>query len=167
MTLSRTFIPNGENATEITVDRVALVEETSRRVEQMVQSEQFSAIGKMAASIVHDFKGPLTIIRGCAELLADPEIDAEKRQKYSNMILEDVDRFLRMTHDLLDYSRGAANLDRQPVQLGIWLETLTEYIRQGLGAPNIRLNTHFHFTGEVEMDEARVRRAVMNIVAGM
>ena len=139
-------------------------EENSRGVEQMVQSEQFSAIGKMAASIMHDFKGPLTVIRGCAELLANPEIDAEKRSRLSNMILEDVDRFLSMSQDLLDYSRGAINLDPEPVQLGIWLENLADSIREGMGAANIRLNTAFDFTGEVKMGESRVRRAVLNLV---
>lgn len=139
-------------------------EENSRRVEQMVQSEQFSAIGKMTASIMHDFKGPLTVTRGCAELLANPEIDAEKRSRYSNMILEDVDRFLSMSQDLLDYSRGAINLDPEPVQLGVWLEQLADSIREGTGAANIRLNTAFNFTGEVKMGESRVRSAVLNLV---
>ena len=116
----------------------------------MVQSEQFSVIGKMAASIVHDFKGPLTVIRGCAELLANPEIDAEKRKRYSNMILEDVNRFLSMSQELLDYSRGAINLDPKPVQLGIWLEKLTDSIWNSMCAANIRLNTAFqlHWRGE-------------------
>lgn len=139
-------------------------EENSRRVEQMVQLEQFSATGKMAASIMHDRKGPLTIIRGCVELRANPEIDAEKRSGYSNMILEDDDRFLSMSQDLLDYSRWQINLDSEPVQLGVWLEQLADSIREGTGAANIRLNTAFNFTGEVKMGESRVRRAVLNLV---
>lgn len=165
MTLSRNYIDNGEHTAEIAAGQATIAEDNSRRVEQMVPSEQLSAIGKMAASIVHDFKGPLTVIRGCAELLANPEIDAEKRKRYSNMILEDVNRFLSMSQDLLDYSRGAINLDPKPVQLGNWLEKLTDSIGNGMGVANIHLNTAFNFTGEVKMDEARVRRAVLNLVA--
>lgn len=165
MTLSRTFIDNAEHSAEIAPGRAAAAGENSLRAEQMARPDQFSVIGMMAASIVHDFKGPLTVIRGCAELLANPEINAEKRQRYSDMILEDVNRFLSMSQDLLDYSRGAINLDPRPVQSGIWLETLADYIRDGMGAANICLNTAFNFTGEVKMDEARIRRAVLNLVA--
>ena len=84
---------NAASANDQTVSEVSgqssAVEDSSRPAEQFVQFEQFSTIGKMAASIVHDFKGPLTVIRGYAELLANPEINAEKRQRYSDMILED------------------------------------------------------------------------------
>ena len=147
-----------------TVGHAPVAEDSSRGVEHLAQPEHFSAIGKMAASIVHDFKGPLTVIRGCAELLANPEINAEKRQRYSDMILADVNRFLSMSQDLLDYSRGAINLDSRPVQLGDWLEKLTDYVKEGMCAANIRLNTAFNFIGEVKMDEARVWRAVLNLV---
>jgi len=170
MTLPRTFNHPGvpEQAVSPVVPEAigdsAIVEGHSRNAEQMVQSEQYSAIGKMAASIVHDFKGPLTVIRGCAELLANPEINEEKRKRYSDMILEDVNRFLSMSQDLLDYSRGAINLDSEPVLLEDWLQNLTESIRECIGTVNIRFDTAFNFTGEVEMGESRVRRAVMNIV---
>ena len=80
------------------------------------------------------------------------------------MILEDVNRFLTMSQDLLDYSRGAINLELKPVHLEIWLANLTESINGGMCAANIRLDTDFNFTGEVQMDEARVRRAVLNLV---
>lgn len=155
---------NSQAVPEVVVETAAPVE-GNRSVDQMLRSEQFSAIGKMAASIMHDFKGPLTVIRGCAELLANPEIDDEKRKRYSDMILEDVNRFLTMSQDLLDYSRGAVNLEPKPVQLEIWLAKLTDSIRGGMGAAHIRLFTDLRFTGEVEMDEARVRRAVLNLVA--
>ena len=165
MTLSRTYIDDNGQVTELAVDQPTIVKENTLHVDQAVQTEQFSAIGKMAASIVHDFKGPLTVIRGCAELLANPEINPEKRERYSNMILEDVNRFLSMSQDLLEYSRGAANLDYQPVKVGVWLNSLADYIRETTCAGKVRLDTSINFTGEVKMDEDRVRRAIMNVVA--
>ena len=146
------------------IGETSAAKEKSPLAEQIAPSEQLSVIGMMAASIVHDFKGPLTVIRGCAELLANPEINAEKRKRYSDMILEDVNRFLSLSQDLLDYSRGTINLDPKPVQLGDWLGNLTDSIREGMGSANISVNTAFDFSGEVKMDEARVRRALMNVV---
>ena len=170
MTLPRTLkLPLAPDQAASTSMPKAIVDSTiakgySREGEEVLQSAQYSTIGKMAASIVHDFKGPLTVIRGCAELLANPEINEEKRKRYSDMILEDVNRFLSMSQNLLDYSRGAVNLDPEPVQLDDWLQNLTESIRECIGTVNIRFDTAFNFTGEVEMGESRVRRAVMNIV---
>jgi len=153
-------LPAGPEA----IDETVTVEENSLSVGQMSPSDQFSVIGMMAASIVHDFKAPLTVIRGCAELLAGPEINDEKRKRYSDMILEDVDRFLTMSRDLLDYCRGAVNLDPRPIQLSDWLDNLTESIREATRTANISLITVFDFSGEVWMDETRIRRALMNLV---
>ena len=52
----------------------------------------------------------MSVIRGFTELLANPDMDAERRQTFPDLILEDVDRFLSMTQELLDYSGGNINL---------------------------------------------------------
>ena len=95
---------------EVVANQAAIAIENARLVERMVQSEQLSVIGRMASSIIHDLKKPMSVIRGFAELLANPEMDAGRRQTFSDLILEDVDRFLGMTQELLDYSRGDISL---------------------------------------------------------
>ena len=95
---------------EVVANQAAVAIENARLVESMVQSEQLSVIGRMAWSIIHDLKKPMSVIRGFAELLANPDMDAERRQTFSDLILEDVDRFLSMTQKLLDYSRGNISL---------------------------------------------------------
>ena len=52
----------------------------------------------------------MSVIRGFAELLANPDMDAERRQMFYDLILEDVDLFLFMTQELLDYSPGNISL---------------------------------------------------------
>ncbi|NQW24220.1 MAG: GAF domain-containing protein [SAR202 cluster bacterium] len=158
------FSENDERLLELVANQAAIAMENSRLVDQMVISEQLSAIGKMAASIVHDFKGPLAIIRGFVEILADSNISAEKRTRFSNMVLDNVDRFLEMSQELLDYSRGSLNLNRKPVRLGVWLGKVTDFVEESVGAANIRLHTEFNFIGLIEMDEARVRRVVQNLI---
>ena len=60
----------------------------------------------------------MSVIRGFAELRANPDMDAERWQTFSDLILEDVDRFLSMTQELLDYSRGNISLQAQEVEVG-------------------------------------------------
>jgi signal transduction histidine kinase len=86
----------------------------------------------MAASIIHDLKQPMAVIRGFAELLGNPNVDPEKRRTFSGLILEDVDRFLGMTQELLDYSRGTTSLQTKEVQLGDWLGGVTRLLREEL-----------------------------------
>ena len=159
------FSENDERLLEIVANQAAIAVENSRLVERMVNTERLSAIGNMAASLMSDFKGPLTDIRGFAQLLANPEIDAERRTWLSDMILEDVDRYLGLAQELLDYSKGAISLNFKVVQLGTWLDRLTDHMAEDLAEANIRFSKDLNFVRDVIMDDARVRRAVLNLVA--
>jgi len=159
------FNQNDERLLEIVANQAAIAVENSRLVDGMVKSERLSAIGNMAASIMNDFKSPLTDIRGFAQLLANPEIDAERRKWLSDMILEDVDRYLGMAQELLDYSKGAINLNLKVVQIGTWLDRLTDHMAEDLAEADITFSTNIDFARDVIMDEARLRRVVLNLVA--
>jgi signal transduction histidine kinase len=159
------FNQNDERLLEIVANQAAITLENSRLVDGMVKSERLSAIGNMAASIMADFKSPLTDIRGFAQLLANPEIDAERRKWLSDMILEDVDRYLGMAQELLDYSKGAISLNLKVVQIGAWLDRLTDHMPDDLAEASIKFSTNVNFARDVIMDEARVRRVVLNLVA--
>ena len=159
------FNQSDERLLEIVANQAAIAVENSRLVEGMVQSERLSAIGNMAASLMNDFKSPLTDIRGFAQLLANPDIDADRRKWLSDMILEDVDRYLGMAQELMDYSKGDFSLNLRVVQIGTWLKRLIDHMEDDLAEANIGFSTNIDFARDVIMDEARVRRAVLNLVA--
>jgi len=50
---------------EVVANQAAVAIENARLVQSMVQSEQLSVIGRMASSIIHDLKKPMSVIRGC------------------------------------------------------------------------------------------------------
>ncbi len=159
------FTENDERLLEIVANQAAIAVENSRLVDGMVRSERLSAIGNMAASIMNDFKSPLTDIRGFAQLLANPEIDQERRKWLSDMILEDVDLYLGMAQELLDYSQGAIKLNLKVVNLGTWLDRLMDHMTGNLAEADIRFSKELNFDRDVIMDEARMRRAVLNLVS--
>jgi len=148
---------------EVVANQAAIAIENARLVERMVQSEQLSVIGRMASFIIHDLKKPMSVIRGFAELLANPDMDPDRRQTFSDLILEDVDRFLAMTQELLDYSRGNISLQPQEVQVGPWLDRIIEFLREDVEASNVSLITELEHRGPVHIDADRLRRVVINI----
>jgi len=95
-------------------------------------------------------------------LLADPDMDAGRRQTFSDLILEDVDRFLAMTQELLGYSRGNISLQPQEVQVGQWLDRIVEFLREDVEASNVSLITELEHRWPVNID-AGLRRVVINI----
>ncbi|MCB9602936.1 MAG: HAMP domain-containing protein [Sandaracinus sp.] len=78
-------------------------------------------LSAFAADVAHEFKSPLTSIRGAAELLAEGAADDPKaRERFLGNILLDVERLDRHVTRLLELSRieaGAADTARQLVSL--------------------------------------------------
>lgn len=69
----------------------------------LVHGERLSAMGQMAAAIVHDLNGPLAVIAGNAELLRMRGSNAGDRPELDS-ILEAVRRIHRLSGHLLDLS---------------------------------------------------------------
>ncbi|HEU4729144.1 MAG TPA: histidine kinase dimerization/phospho-acceptor domain-containing protein [Kofleriaceae bacterium] len=76
----------------------------------------------LAADISHEFKTPLTGIRGAAELLRDGAVDdLEARERFLAMILDDAARLDRLVSRLLELARVD---DDRGVELPVALEGL-------------------------------------------
>ncbi|HET7501395.1 MAG TPA: ATP-binding protein [Kofleriaceae bacterium] len=76
----------------------------------------------LAADISHEFKTPLTAIRGAAELLSDGAIDdPEARDRFLAMVLDDAARLDRLVSRLLELARVE---DDRGGELAVDLEAL-------------------------------------------
>lgn len=57
---------------------------------------------KFVANVSHDFRSPLTSIKGYIEAMADGTIPPEMQGKYLNIILFETERLTDLTRDLLE-----------------------------------------------------------------
>ena len=71
---------------------------------------------KFVSNISHDFRSPLTSIRGYVEAMQDGTIPVELQEKYFNIILTETDRLTKLTSGLIELNQygghGKTILDR-------------------------------------------------------
>ncbi|MDA1129708.1 MAG: GAF domain-containing sensor histidine kinase [Chloroflexi bacterium] len=150
---------------EIVAGQAAIAIDNARLLERTLQAGRLSTVGKMASSLIHDFKAPLTVIQGFVDLLGDPDMPPERRQKYSGMIQDEVAGFLTSAQALLEYARGEIRFAHEEVQFDEWLESIAEILRQSLSKAKIQLETEFECKGKVWLDREKMRRVVLNIAS--
>jgi len=81
-------------------------EQQKRLEDQLQQSEKLASIGQMVATIAHEIRNPLGIIRSSAEVLArKADSDAPKTKKLSDIIVEEATRLSSILTDFLDFAR--------------------------------------------------------------
>ncbi len=74
--------------------------------EQLAQSEKLASIGQMVATLAHEIRNPLGIIRSSADVLTKKsDTRPDKMKKLSGIIVEEAARLSAILTDFLDFAR--------------------------------------------------------------
>jgi signal transduction histidine kinase len=68
--------------------------------------EHFRSVDRLTASIVHDLRNPLTLIRGCAEMLLDARLDVVQSKPVTTNIHRAAGRMRELLTALTSLARG-------------------------------------------------------------
>ncbi len=131
--------------------------------ERREREERLTTIGQLLSSVVHDLRGPMTVISGYARYLKD-EPDMERRTEESEAILRQVEAVDAMTREILAFARGEENLLVRKVYLRPFFSELADTLRVGLEGTGIDLQIHVDDRGVAWLDQHKIRRAVHNLV---
>lgn len=84
-------------------------------------------IGEFAANVSHEFKTPLTTLRGTIELMQDDDaMPSEQRARFLNNAADELGRLDRLVTGLLALARAEQVITREPVNLDAVLHTLAQ-----------------------------------------
>jgi signal transduction histidine kinase len=90
------------------------MEDANRR---LVQHEKLASIGRMAATIAHEIRNPLTSVKLNIQKVAEEEHLAEMIQAHLGLSLEGIDQIERFIKELLNFTRvQELSLERWPVE---------------------------------------------------
>lgn len=85
---------------------------------------------ELIANVSHDFKTPLTMIKGYASMIMEISGDIpEKRNKHAQVIVEEADRLASLVNDVLDLSKissGVIALERHVLDMSAYTEEILE-----------------------------------------
>jgi signal transduction histidine kinase len=151
----------------------ALLQQISRRlrefnqvhVRELVQSEHLAMIGRLVQGIVHDLRGPLSIINLSAEALALDETAGETRAKTQARIRKQVVRISDLVSDILIFTQDALKTPQpQPADFAGFIAELAADLGEEITLKECRLELAPPPAVTVLMDTRRVSRVFYNLV---
>ncbi|MEW5874278.1 MAG: HAMP domain-containing sensor histidine kinase [Candidatus Zixiibacteriota bacterium] len=132
---------------------------------EKIADERLAVIGKMASTIIHDFKTPMQVIRTSAELSAGDALPAVKRAEYGRMIERELDRMVDMAQELLEFARGDRRMARCVVDIDTFLADAVASWRQIAAKSGIEVRFDADAPATVvSIDKDKIHRALNNIV---
>ena len=144
---------------------VTVAIEQARLHREVREQERLALVGRMSAGIIHDLRGPLTSIRGFAQLLTSTE-DPDERREFSSIVSEDVERVSSMMQEVLDFATGKpADLQLEPVALSEFLAQVEPVLRRDVEPDGVEVSFAIAETEEVivRIDASRMMRVLLNL----
>ena len=133
-------------------------------VEAATRKRELTVLGHVATTMVHDFKNPLTAVRGFAEMIQMPEIPADEHSTLAEQIIQNADRLWGMAEEILHFARGnKATLDLRPIAGQELAQRLRDVLKHA--APDrIQVSVDLQAIDELVVDARKLERVVVNLV---
>jgi len=128
--------------------------------QELLRSEKFATIGRLASSIAHELRNPLASLKNISYYLI--KLGTFKIEPKANQMLEmlstDVSRANKIVTDLLDFSR-IRKLNKIPVRVD---EFINEFLNNLDFGENIKIKRKLEKV-EAELDPDRMTQVLVNI----
>lgn len=133
-----------------------------RQMEQeLIRSEKLKIAGELAASLAHEIRNPLAIIRGFIQLFSKEE---GAKQSYYEIIIKEIDRVNYFITDLLNIANPTAKCVSKEVNIVCLLENLLTLQQSQLSGKGIALETNLELLPTISTDPSKLQQVFINMI---
>ena len=160
----------GNLAYEIPIERndevgylAASLNDMSDRLNEMEESQK-----KFIANVSHDFRSPLTSIKGYTEAIADGTIPRDQMEKYLRIIIFETERLTDLTEDLLtlsDFDLNGMSLTQTDFDINETIKTTAAAFEGSCIKKRVRIELLFaDYSTLVHADRSRIQQVLYNLL---
>jgi len=129
--------------------------------EKLRLQDKLASVGNLAASIVHEIKNPLSVIRGSAELLA---LDSEDKEELVAFIMGEVDRLNNIVRGILNYTKPKATKFKKE-NLNNIIKSYVDIVKYDLRKSKVELIEELGSNlPPLVLDKAQITQLLLNLI---
>ncbi|EKD82690.1 MAG: hypothetical protein ACD_39C01152G0001, partial [uncultured bacterium] len=138
------------------------ISEQKNREQQMVETEKWAVLGRLAASVAHEIRNPLVAIQSLVEIIGD-EVQGDLKE-HARVVLGEVYRLNRVVAELLSMVRPErANL--RLCNLKDIINEMLLLVRHEAARSNVRLVINFpENILQINVDAEKIKQAILNVL---
>jgi signal transduction histidine kinase len=148
----------------IAIEDCRLVEENVRLERKVAEGERLAALGRMAATVAHEVKNPLSAIKSIAQVMSEDEGLKSRHARDLSLIVGETDRLSKSVTQLLSFASKRTPA-APPCRADELLRSVNSLFRAEAEERNITLQCRVGVTFELDgVQTAAVRDALSNLV---
>ncbi|WP_025039152.1 HAMP domain-containing sensor histidine kinase [Geobacillus sp. FW23] len=94
---------------------------------ELMKMEKMEIVSQMAASISHEIRNPLTVVKGFIQLLQTGRLPRETEERYIRIALEELERAEAIIRDYLTFAKPAPK-ETEPINVSTQLQKVLQMI---------------------------------------
>ena len=131
--------------------------------ERAKRAEHLASIGRMAATVAHEIRNPLSSIRGFAQFFANLFKEKTEERTYALAMMEESNRLNRVVSELLDYARPL-ELKIEPTVIETLFLDIVRRLALEKSASYIEIIQEIQpEVPEVQLDRDRILQVLLNL----
>ncbi|MED3935738.1 ATP-binding protein [Priestia megaterium] len=87
------------------IDELEVIMEKTRMQKELQRAEKMNAIGQLAASVAHEIRNPMTVVKGFLQLFQDNTKLSNTELSYMHLMINEMDRAEAIIHDYLSLAK--------------------------------------------------------------
>ncbi|WP_027410420.1 sensor histidine kinase [Anoxybacteroides tepidamans] len=95
---------------------------------KLVKVEKMEIVSQLAASISHEVRNPLTVVKGFIQLMKSQQISKETQEHYIHIALEEINRAETIINDYLTFAKPATN-KMEPLMVHLELQMVIHMLQ--------------------------------------
>ncbi|MDF2607658.1 MAG: hypothetical protein K0S34_1854 [Bacillales bacterium] len=129
--------------------------------EESYKAEKLSVVSEMAASIAHEIRNPLTVVRGFIQLSLEKLHDQDKL--YMNTAIEELDRAELIISEYLSYARPGMSI-KEEIDVSSEVASVAELIKSFANINSVELSYKVENNLNILADKLHLRQVLINII---
>jgi signal transduction histidine kinase len=168
---SASLTPDARSIISLLADQVAIAIDDSRllgenlRLErELAERERLASLGRMAATVAHEIKNPLSAIKSIAQVMREDENLRHEYERDLGLIVGETDRLSQSVTQLLSFARKESPAG-QPLTVDELVRSVVDLFRANAREQGIALDCEINIQAELAgRSVAAVRDALSNLL---
>ena len=168
---SASLTPDARSILELLADQVAiaiddsrLLEENLRLERELAERERLASLGRMAATVAHEIKNPLSAIKSIAQVMREDESLRNDYERDLGLIVGETDRLSESVTQLLSFARRESPAG-QPLSVDELVRSVVDLFRANAREQGIVLDLQVKVEAELAgKSVSAVRDALSNLL---
>jgi signal transduction histidine kinase len=160
----RTIIGLLADQVAIAIDDSRLLEENLRLERELAERERLASLGRMAATVAHEIKNPLSAIKSIAQVMREDEGLRNEYERDLGLIVGETDRLSQSVTQLLSFARKESPA-AQPLSVDELLRSVVDLFRANAREQGIALDCEVKVEAQLEgKSVSALRDALSNLL---